>query len=181
MTETATVVRHNDAMKRAYGTVQELDDRLARCSLSDTGHWTNQNVIFTKALRDMIPLAKVILKGAIARDECRGAHYKPQFELPEVKSTDPAERRRQAEGWCERFEAQNQKWLKTTIAEFDADGEPQLSYEDVDISLIPPRPRLYGVVGGDVILQVWKERQQSKRQQERQAAARREPAGAVTS
>lgn len=175
MTETATVVRHNDQMTRAYEKVRELEDRLARCSLSDTGHWTNQNVIFTKAVRDMLPLAKAILKGAIARDESRGAHYKPEFELPAVDASEPAERRRQAEHWCDRFEAQNEKWLKTTIAELDADGEPQLSYEDVDISLIPPRPRLYGVVGGDVILEVWKERQQSGRRPE--ASARREPAG----
>jgi len=28
--------------------------------------------------------------------------------------------------------------------------------------LIPPRPRLYGLVGADVIEQVWKERQSRK-------------------
>jgi succinate dehydrogenase / fumarate reductase flavoprotein subunit len=49
--------------------------------------------------------------------------------------------------------------LKSTIATFAADGEPVLTYEDVDTSLIPPRPRLYGLVGADVIEQVWKERQ----------------------
>jgi succinate dehydrogenase / fumarate reductase, flavoprotein subunit len=38
-----------------------------------------------------------------------------------------------------------------------------LSYEDVDTTLIPPRPRLYGVVGGDVIERVWKERQAKKK------------------
>jgi succinate dehydrogenase / fumarate reductase flavoprotein subunit len=160
MTETATVVRDNGQMTKAYAKVCELETRVARCSLSDSGQWTNQNVVFTKALRDMFPLAKAILKGAIARDECRGAHYKPEFDLPDVKAENPSERRRQAEDWCNRFDAQNEKWLKTTIAELDADGQPQLSYEDVDVSLIPPRPRLYGVVGGDIILQVWKERQQ---------------------
>jgi succinate dehydrogenase / fumarate reductase flavoprotein subunit len=159
MSDTATVVRHNDQMRSAYEMVRELEARMARASLSDTGHWTNQNVVFTKAVRDMFPLAKAILKGAIARDECRGAHYKPEFDLPDVKGQTPAEERRQAEEWCNRFDAQNERWLKTTIAELDADGEPQLSYENVDVSLIPPRPRLYGVVGGDIILQVWKERQ----------------------
>ncbi len=38
--------------------------------------------------------------------------------------------------------------LKTTVAKLSPDGDPQLSYEDVDTSLIPPRPRLYGLVGG---------------------------------
>ena len=76
--------------------------------------------------------------------------------------TDPAERRREAEQWCDRFEENTRKWLKTTIAKLSPDGEPQLSYEDVDTSLIPPRPRLYGLVGADIIEQVWKERQAAK-------------------
>ena len=37
--------------------------------------------------------------------------------------------------------------------------EPTLSFESVDTSLIPPRPRLYGLVGAEVIEEVWKERQ----------------------
>jgi succinate dehydrogenase / fumarate reductase flavoprotein subunit len=106
----------------------------------------------------MFPLAKAIVKGALVRDECRGAHYKPEFALPDVDAADPAERRRQAEAWCDRFEENNRKWLKTTVAACGADGEPQLSYEDVDTSLVPPRPRLYGMVGGKVIEEVWKER-----------------------
>ena len=38
----------------------------------------------------------------------------------------------------------------------------QLTYEEVDTSLIPPRPRLYGLVGAEVIEEVWKERQAAK-------------------
>ena len=46
------------------------------------------------------------------RDECRGAHYKPEFAMPEITAAEPAERRRQAEAWCDRFEENNRKWLK---------------------------------------------------------------------
>ena len=159
MTKAATVVRKNEQLTAALETVNELCERVERCSLSDTGNWTNQNVVFTKSLRDMFPLAKALLKGALARDECRGAHFKPDFTMPGVESDDPAERHRQAEAWCDAFEAKNKKWLKTTIATVDKSGEPTLSYEDVDTSLIPPRPRLYGLVGGEMIEQVWKERQ----------------------
>ncbi|MCA9229130.1 MAG: succinate dehydrogenase flavoprotein subunit [Planctomycetales bacterium] len=159
MTKAATVVRDNDQLTAALEKVNELADRVERCSLSDTGTWTNQNVVFTKALRDMFPIAKAILKGALARDECRGAHYKPAFEMPGVESNDPGERRRQAEAWCDAFETKNKKWLKTTIATFDKTGEPTLSYEEVDTTLVPPRPRLYGLVGGEAIEQAWKERQ----------------------
>ena len=163
MTNTATVVRDNDQLRGGLEKVNELAERVQKCSLSDTGNWTNQNVVFTKALRDMFPLAKALLKGALARDECRGAHYKPEFEMPGIESTDPAEKLRQAEKWCDDFEVKNKKWLKTTIATVDPQcrdgGEPTLTYEEVDTSLIPPRPRLYGLVGAEVIEEVWKERQ----------------------
>jgi succinate dehydrogenase / fumarate reductase flavoprotein subunit len=158
MTKAATVVRHNDQLSAAYDKVCELAERAERCSLSDTGAWTNQNVVYTKALRDMFPIAKAILKGALARDECRGAHYKPEFEMPGLTADDPTERRHQAEKWCDAFEEKNRKWLKTTIATFNGHGDPVLSYEEVDTSLIPPRPRLYGLVGAEVIEEVWKSR-----------------------
>jgi len=101
----------------------------------------------------------LIVKGALQRDECRGAHYKPDFCMPGLDATDPAERRREAEMWCDRFEENTRKWLKSTIATAGLDGEPVITYEEVDTSLIPPRPRLYGLVGAEVIEEVWKERQ----------------------
>ncbi len=160
MTRSATVVRHNKELEEAYGKVSELHQQVRQCAIVDKSTWANQNVVFARALKDMFPLAKAILKGALLRDECRGAHYKPEFAMPHIEATDPAERRKQAEAWCERFEANNRKWLKSTIATFDKEGEPQISYEEVDTSLIPPRPRLYGVVGGDAIEEVWKQRQE---------------------
>ncbi|RIK87183.1 MAG: succinate dehydrogenase flavoprotein subunit [Planctomycetota bacterium] len=160
MTKAATVVRENNQLRDAIDKVNELAERVERCSLSDTGAWTNQNVLFTKSLRDMFPLAKAILHGALARDECRGAHYKPEFDMPGIDGdASPADKRRQAERWCDAFEEKNRKFLKSTICKFDERGEPQLSYEEVDVSLIPPRPRLYGLVGAEVIEEVWKERQ----------------------
>jgi succinate dehydrogenase / fumarate reductase, flavoprotein subunit len=162
MTKAATVVRHNANLEDALQKVNDLAERAKRCSLSDTGNWTNQNVVFTKALRDMFPLAKVILLGALARDECRGAHFKPEFAMPGLESADPAERRREAEKWCDAFQANTAKWLKSTIATLDPNGEPVLTYEDIDTSSIPPRPRLYGLVGADVIEEVWKARQTAK-------------------
>jgi len=49
--------------------------------------------------------------------------------------------------------------LKSTIAGWNPDNSmPDITYEEVDTSLIPPRPRLYGLVGGEVIEEVWKER-----------------------
>jgi succinate dehydrogenase / fumarate reductase flavoprotein subunit len=159
MTRTATVVRRNEQLAAAYDEVCRLEERWRKCAISDTGNWTNQNVVFTKSLGDMFPLAKLILKGALLRDECRGAHFKPDFAMPGIAATDPAGKREEAERWCDRFEENTRRWLKTTVSRHGADGHPEISYEDVDTSLIPPRPRLYGLVGGEVIEEVWKERQ----------------------
>lgn len=164
MTRVATVVRHNDQLEEGYAKVAELHERALRVSLSDHGSWTNQNVIFAKAVQDMFPLAKIILQGALLRDECRGAHFKPAFEKPSLTAEEPAERRRQAEQWCDAFEENNRRYLKSTIATYSSGPDPEITYEDVDTSLIPPRPRLYGLVGAEVIEQVWKERSAQKSQ-----------------
>jgi len=159
MTRTATVVRRNDQLQDAIETVSALYARAKKCSLSDTGNWTNQNVVFAKALLDMFPLALTILHGALQRDESRGAHFKPDFSFKSLsKDASPEQRRREAEQWVDGWEANNRKWLKSTIAVWN--GElPELSYEEVDTSLIAPRPRLYGFVGGEEIEKVYKERQ----------------------
>ena len=161
MTKAATVVRRNPQLEEAYTQVCELEERAKKCSLSDTGAWTNQNVVFTKALQDMFPIAKAILRGAIMRDESRGAHFKPDFSMPALHSTEPAARLKEAEEWCDKFEANTERFLRSTIATHTPSG-PEITYEAVDTSLIPPRPRLYGLVGAEVIEQVWKERAAAK-------------------
>ena len=163
MTKAATVVRRNDQLREAIQKVDALHDRARRCSLSDTGNWTNQNVVFAKALQDMFPLAKAILQGALQRDECRGAHFKPEFAMPSLTAEEPAERRRQAERWCDDFEAHNQQWLKSTVATWNPGAQqPELTYEEIDTSLIPPRPRLYGLLGAELIEEVWQRRAAAK-------------------
>ena len=162
MTRVATVVRRNDQLTDALSKVDELHERAKRVSLSDTGSWTNQNVVFAKSVQDMFPIAKCILKGALQRDECRGAHFKPEFQKQSLTAEDPVERRHQAEKWCDEFDRNNQKYLKSTVAAWDSESDqPDITYESVDTSLIKPRPRLYGLVGAEVIEEVWKERGKS--------------------
>ena len=57
MTRAATVVRRNDQLLEAIDKIDELHERAKRCSLSDTGNWTNQNLIFASGLMVMMPLA----------------------------------------------------------------------------------------------------------------------------
>ncbi len=115
-----SVVRYNSELKQLDAKLDELLDRWDDCTVADSSPHANQEIVFIRELRDQLLMAKVIVMGAIARDESRGAHYKPDFP-----------------------ERNDEQWLKTTVAEFDGDRLPQFSYEDVDISLIKPRLRSY--------------------------------------
>lgn len=156
MTRNVTVVRNNKDLEATIEKIDEFADRYKKVALSDKGNWTNQNLSFTRAVDDMILLARVIAEGALLRDECRGAHFKPEFAIPAPDADDPAKLREQATQWCKAFKEMKEKWLKSTIAEHAEDG-PKFSYEAVDTSLIPPRPRTYGLTGAEVIDEVWRE------------------------
>ncbi|MGX9135490.1 succinate dehydrogenase flavoprotein subunit [Rummeliibacillus sp. JY-2-4R] len=120
MTKNVTVVRYNDQLEETLVKLQELKERWNHVNINDTSKWSNQGVQFTRQLKNMLALANVITKGALLRDESRGAHFKPDFP-----------------------ERNDEKFLKTTIAEFTPSFDPKISYEEVDISLIKPRKRDY--------------------------------------
>jgi succinate dehydrogenase / fumarate reductase flavoprotein subunit len=166
MTRSCTVVRYNKTIKEALTKLDELEERYRHVAIADTSNWTNQNLSFTRALGDMLTMARVIAVGALMRDESRGAHYKPECDITPPKGDDPATLRAEAERWCREFKAQDDKWLKSTIAEYTPNG-PKISYEAVDTSLIPSRPRTYGLAGAEMIDEVWKQMQQipGKREQ----------------
>ncbi len=156
MTRNVTVVRRNKDIETTIIKIAELTERYKNVSLSDKGNWTNQNFSFTRALGDMLLMAKVIAQGALQRDECRGAHYKPDFQITAPDADDPGELRKQATAWCQSFKKKNDQWLKSTVAKYKPGGV-DFSYEAVDTSLIPPRPRTYGLKGAEIIEEVWRE------------------------
>ncbi|KKK35707.1 succinate dehydrogenase [Salinicoccus sediminis] len=121
MTDNVTVVRHNDKLLETDKRIVELMERYKRININDTKKWSNQAAFFTRQLWNMLVLARVITIGAYNRNESRGAHYKPEFP-----------------------ERNDDEWLKTTMAHFEgADQAPRFDYQDVDVSLIPPRKRDY--------------------------------------
>jgi succinate dehydrogenase / fumarate reductase flavoprotein subunit len=119
MTEHVTVTRINKNLELADSKIRDLQARYHKINLSDRTKWSNQTLNFARELENMLVLARVVTLGALQRNESRGAHYKPDFP-----------------------ERDDANWLKTTRARF-SDGEIQLTYEPVDISQIPPRPRRY--------------------------------------
>ena len=79
MTEHVTVTRINKNLEIAYNKLLELDQRFRKVNLSDRSKWSNQTLNFARELGNMLVLARVITVGAHARNESRGAHYKPDF------------------------------------------------------------------------------------------------------
>jgi succinate dehydrogenase / fumarate reductase flavoprotein subunit len=121
MTEHATVLRYNNALKQTDEKIVELLDRYQRINLSDKSQWANTSFAFTRQLYNMLQLSRTIVLGAILRDESRGAHYKPDFP-----------------------DRNDEKFLKTTKATFTGNIEgPSFAFEEVDTQYIKPRPRRY--------------------------------------
>ncbi len=135
------VVRDNATLDRAYEELQQLAERAIRIQVGDNSGWSNQALAEARQVQEMIGLAAVITRSAQARDECRGAHHKPEFELsiPEGKFPGDPE----FEAYRKAWKANNERWLKTSIAEHTKEG-PRISYEAVDTSILPPeQPRDY--------------------------------------
>jgi succinate dehydrogenase / fumarate reductase flavoprotein subunit len=141
MTSRVGVVRDNAGLDRAIDALAELEGRAAHMDLGEASPWANQTLAHARQVQDMIRLARVIAASARARDECRGAHYKPEHDLPL-----PEGRRGDGPDWeryHERWRANNERWLKTTVAEHTLDG-PRIELEPVDLSVLPPdEPRDY--------------------------------------
>ena len=121
MTGNCTVIRENQKLKATEDKIVEYLDRWQKVRSLDGSRHANQSLMYVRHLHNMLILARAIVRGALLRDESRGAHYKPEFP-----KRDDA------------------RFLKTTIARYVADGDGvDISYEPVDTSLIPPRERKY--------------------------------------
>lgn len=119
MVSNMTVKRTNSDLEKTIEKLKELRERYQRISLDDRGNFMNQTYAFANQFGPMLELALAMTVGALKRDETRGAHYKPEFP-----KTD------------------NDKWLKTTIAEYTPEG-PKIHYKDVDIRHLKPIQRDY--------------------------------------
>ena len=119
MLENVTIVRENGKLRETDAKILELTERWHKASVLDNGQWANAPLAFMNQLWNMLQLARVVTLGALARDESRGSHYKPEFPT-----------------------RNDEQWMMTTIADYTADG-PKFSYDPVDVSLCTPVARKY--------------------------------------
>jgi succinate dehydrogenase / fumarate reductase, flavoprotein subunit len=117
MVRNVTVKRNNKDLKKTLEKIKEIRDRYQQISLDDHSRFANKTYIFANQFQAMLDLSLIITKGALLRDEMRGAHFKPEFP-----------------------DRDDENWLKTTIAMFDpAQDEPVITYEEVDTRHLDPK------------------------------------------
>ncbi|MGI6678653.1 MAG: succinate dehydrogenase flavoprotein subunit [Dehalobacterium sp.] len=115
------IVRNNKDLKVNNDFLYEMKERWKNINMIDSQGYSNQTIMFVKELKNMIEVAQAITTGALMRNESRGSHYKPEY--PE--RNDP-------------------EFLKTSKCRWTPNGT-EIEWEDVDISLIKPRKRVYNV------------------------------------
>jgi succinate dehydrogenase / fumarate reductase, flavoprotein subunit len=119
MVKHVTVKRSNADLQKAIESIQKIRDRFQNISLDDKGLFMNQTYQFASQFSAMLEIALVMTKGALLRNEFRGAHYKPEFPHRD-----------------------DENWLKTTIASYALD-EPAIAYKPVDLRHFRPTSRDY--------------------------------------
>ena len=119
MLEHVTIVRHNAGLRATDAKLLELAERLGRAPARDPVPWASAPLAFLNQLENLLELARVVVLGALARDESRGAHYKPEFP-----------------------QRDDALWLRTTVATRTPDG-PAFRYDPVDTSRVAPVERRY--------------------------------------
>jgi len=129
MTDNVTVIRENSKLRETETKLQELSERWERIGLTDHSAYSNRELSFVNQLRNMLVIARVMTRGALLREESRGAHFKVRGVSAPIDERNILPR-------------DDANFLKTTMAEHTPDG-PKITYAPVDTTLIKPRPRKY--------------------------------------
>ncbi|MBL8720852.1 MAG: succinate dehydrogenase flavoprotein subunit [Myxococcales bacterium] len=126
MLKDCTIERHNPVLDKVIEKIGEFEERYKNVKAVDTGAKANQALPFIRHLEGMLVLARVIAEGARNRDECRGAHYKPDFDDKNPKASNPLGR-------------DDKNWLRSTLARYGGRDGAQSKVEfirEFDYSLL---------------------------------------------
>ncbi len=122
MTDNCGVFRDEERLRRAAEDIRLLKRRIARARVMDKSRRFNTELLNALETQHMIDFSEVIVAGALARTESRGAHWRTDFPQRDDSS-----------------------WLKHTLAHRNGDDPPRLSYRDVAVNWLrfPPQARQY--------------------------------------
>ena len=103
----------------ALETIRDIQQRNKRASVEDKSRVYNSNLFHALELDNLLDLAEVMVAGALAREESRGAHSRRDFT-----------------------ERDDDNWLKHTLA-WQTDSGPRFDYKPVAITQWKPVERKY--------------------------------------
>jgi succinate dehydrogenase / fumarate reductase flavoprotein subunit len=113
------VFRTAEGLTRALNTIKELKNLVPNLRVNDTGRIYNTDLISALESNNLLDLSEVIVTGALARHESRGAHARRDFPARD-----------------------DVNWLKHTLAYYTTQG-PKIDYLPVNISMWNPVERKY--------------------------------------
>ena len=116
------IFRTGEALQEAVTTLQGLYPRAGKVRLRSSGLGPNPELLAALRLPGMLRLALCISYGALTRTESRGSHYREDYPRRD-----------------------DDNWLKRTLAYWRPGAEmPELQYEPVNVTELPPGSRGYG-------------------------------------
>ncbi|MFQ5340958.1 MAG: succinate dehydrogenase flavoprotein subunit [Anaerolineae bacterium] len=123
MTENCGIFRDGERLQIAMQNIKQLQERFKNARVMDKSSRFNTDVLAALEAEHLLTFSELIVAGALARQESRGAHYRTDFPRRD-----------------------DENWLKHTVAHQQAPGEgPALSYKSVNIDWekYPPQERKY--------------------------------------
>ena len=116
------IFRNGDELTEAVEELGQLLDECDRAVLRCKDPGVNPELAFALRLKGMLRLAMTVAKGALARTESRGAHFRSDFPL-----------------------RNDRDWLNRTLVRWAPDArEPEFTYEPTGLIDLPPGYRGYG-------------------------------------
>ena len=113
------VFREGEEMKEGLDKINRLKEKFADVYVESDSQKFNQALVRTIELRNMLLISEVVARGAIARKESRGSHYRTDFT-----------------------ERKDEEYLKHTAVEKGEEG-PELGYSSVNLGRFEVKERDY--------------------------------------
>ncbi|MBE2221713.1 MAG: succinate dehydrogenase flavoprotein subunit [Anaerolineae bacterium] len=122
MTLNCGVFRDGTRLQQAYDDILALKPRIKTAGVMDKNGRFNTDLLAALETQHLVAFSEVIVAGALARTESRGAHSRTDYK-----------------------ERDDENWLKHTMAHKNGADAPRLSYKDVTIDMdrFPPQKRQY--------------------------------------
>ena len=117
--ENVGIFRNREKLAQAVDQIVSLKERYRQVSLSTSPGPFNFELVNVLELESQLYLAEITARGALARQESRGSHFRTDYP-----------------------NRNDERWLRHTLARLDGD-EVVLSYSDVDVSHHEPQERTY--------------------------------------